>query len=193
MKLRLIALVCALSIAHALRVPTPQFSDGVSRRAALAGAASAAGAALAATCAPAASAADELTYEITVPGDASSAVPQRGQRVVVDYTGWLNAFDGKEFDSTKGKLLPIPKPPSPFSFAVGVGEVIKGWDRSVRQMHVGETRRIVVPSALGYGDKGIGPIPGGATLYFEVSLLELKPMKPFSEKQQAWLDEHPEP
>lgn len=128
-----------------------------------------------------------------MPGDATSPVPQRGQRVVVDYTGWLGGFEGKEFDSTKGKLLPIPKPPSPFAFAVGVGEVIKGWDRSVRQMHVGETRRIVVPASLGYGAKGVGPIPGGATLYFEVSLLELKPMKAFSEQQQAWLDAHPEP
>jgi len=71
--------------------------------------------------------------------------------------------------------------------------VIPGWDRSVKTMHVGEKRRIVVPASLGYGEKGIGPIPGGANLYFEVELLELKPMPTFTEKQLEWLATHPEP
>jgi FKBP-type peptidyl-prolyl cis-trans isomerase len=82
--------------------------------------------------------------------------------------------------------------PAPFGFYVGVGEVIKGWDQTVRQMHVGEKRRVIIPPELGYGESGIGPIPGGAKLYFEIELLELKPMPQFSEKQLEWLAAHPE-
>lgn len=102
-------------------------------------------------------------------------------------------FNGKkQIDTSKGSAIP-PKLPQPFSFMVGVGEVIPGWDRTLKQMRVGETRQVVVPPSLGYGEKGIGPIPGGAPLYFEVTLLELKPMKEMSEKQQQWLATHPEP
>jgi len=111
---------------------------------------------------------------------------------VVDYTLWIGGFEGKLIDTSKGKLLPIPRPPSPFAFNVGVGEVIPGWDRTVREMHVGEKRRVVIPSALGYGEKGIGPIPGGASLYFEIELLELKPMPNLTEQQIEWLAAHPE-
>ena len=139
-----------------------------------------------------ATAAAELTYEVLAPGDQSSPVPARGQKVAVDYTLWLNSFDGKVVDSSKGSAFP-PRLPSPFVFSAGVGEVIPGWDKAVRTMHVGEKRRLVVPSALAYGDKGIGPIPGGATLYFEVELLELRQMPKFSEKQLEWLAMHPEP
>ena len=71
--------------------------------------------------------------------------------------------------------------------------MIPGWDRSLKQMRVGETRRVVVPASLGYGEKGIGPIPGNAPLYFEVTLLELKELKEMSEKQSEWLATHPEP
>jgi len=86
-----------------------------------------------------------------------------------------------------------PRLPSPFKFNVGVGQVIPGWDQSVKMMHVGEKRRIVVPASLGYGDKGVGPIPGGASLYFEVELLETKPVPEFSQKQLDWLATNPEP
>ena len=136
----------------------------------------------------------ELIYTVvTPPTDPASSVPERGQKVAVDYSLWLVDFGGKLVDSSKGSAFP-PKLPSPFVFSVGVGAVIPGWDKAVRTMRVGEKRRLVVPSALAYGDKGIGPIPGGATLYFEVELLELKGGTPkWSEKQQDWLDTHPEP
>ena len=138
----------------------------------------------------AAAAADGMEYMVLQTGDGPK--PQRGQKAVVDYTLWLGQFEGKQVDSSKGSVMP-PRLPSPFAFTVGVGEVIPGWDRAVRDMAVGEKRRLVVPPSLGYGEKGIGPIPGGASLYFEMELLELKPMPVFSEKQQAWLDSHPEP
>ena len=133
---------------------------------------------------------DGMTYEILQAGDTSSPLPQRAQQAVVDYTLWIEKFEGKQIDTSKGTTFP-PKLPSPFTFAVGVGSVIKGWDKAVKTMHVGEKRRIAIPSSLGYGDKGVGPIPGGATLFFEVELLELKPLK-LSAKQQEWLDSHPE-
>jgi FKBP-type peptidyl-prolyl cis-trans isomerase len=131
-----------------------------------------------------------IAVEILERGDPASPTPQRAQTVVVDYTLWVGGFEKKLVDSSKGSALP-PKLPSPFKFNVGVGQVIPGWDRTVMEMHVGEKRRVVIPSSLGYGDKGVGPIPGKASLYFEIELLELKPMKTFSPEQQKWLDEHP--
>ena len=139
-----------------------------------------------------ASAADEeITSTILETGDTSSPLPQRAQKVVVDYTLWINDFEGKQIDSSKGSAMP-PKLPSPFAFNVGVGEVIKGWDQTVTTMHVGEKRRVVIPPELGYGAKGIGPIPGGAKLYFEIELLELRKLPQLSEKQLEWLAAHPE-
>ena len=128
---------------------------------------------------------------ILAAGDKSSPLPQRAQTAVVDYTLWIKEFEGQQIDTSKGTAFP-PRLPSPFKFQVGVGQVIKGWDRTVRQMHVGEKRRVVIPASLGYGEKGIGPIPGGAKLFFEIELLELKEMPTLSEKQLEWLDQHPE-
>ena len=135
---------------------------------------------------------DEIVSTILSAGNTDSPPPQRAQKAVVDYTLWINAFEGKQIDSSKGSAFP-PRLPSPFVFSVGVGEVIPGWDRTVRQMHVGEKRRVTIPSSLGYGSKGIGPIPGDATLYFEIELLELKPLPKLTAQQQEWLDSHPEP
>jgi hypothetical protein len=117
---------------------------------------------------------DGLEYKVlTPPSDPGSPTPTRGQRVAIDYTLWLDGFGtGKVIDTSKGSAFP-PKLPAPFIFAVGVGEVIPGWDKTVRTMRAGETRQLVVPPALGYGAKGIGPIPGGARLYFEMTLLEV--------------------
>ena len=99
-------------------------------------------------------------------GDGPEA--QDYNKVVVNYTGKLE--DGSIFDSS---LNPGREP---FTFTLGVGSVIKGWDVGVKGMKVGGRRRLTVPPELGYGDKGAGSvIPPGATLIFEVDLLEVEP------------------
>lgn len=96
----------------------------------------------------------------------TGASPQKGQTAVVHYTGWL--VDGKKFDSSKDRG-------QPFSFAIGRGQVIKGWDEGVATMKVGGTRKLVIPPDLGYGARGAGGvIPPNATLTFEVELLEIR-------------------
>ena len=93
-------------------------------------------------------------------------MPVMGQTVVVHYTGWLE--DGTKFDSSLDRG-------QPFSFTLGVGGVIPGWDEGVATMKVGTTRQLVIPSDLGYGDAGSGgTIPPGATLIFEVELLAVQ-------------------
>jgi FKBP-type peptidyl-prolyl cis-trans isomerase len=85
-----------------------------------------------------------------------------GQSVSVHYTGWLT--DGKKFDSSRDRG-------QPFRFGLGAGQVIKGWDEGVAGMKVGGRRKLIVPAGLGYGERGVGPIPAGATLVFAVELL----------------------
>lgn len=105
-----------------------------------------------------------LQYKILQEG--SGAIPSVGQTVKAHYTGWLNGFDSmKKFDSSRDRGRP-------FTFAVGKGQVIRGWDESFSSMKVGERRQIILPARLAYGDRGAGGlIPGGATLYFDVELL----------------------
>ncbi len=87
-----------------------------------------------------------------------------GQTVSVNYRGTLQ--DGKEFDSSYGR--------GPFTFPLGAGKVIKGWDEGVQGMKVGGKRKLVIPPELGYGNRGAGRvIPPNATLVFEVELLEV--------------------
>jgi len=94
-----------------------------------------------------------------------------GATAVVNYTGWLYAPNapqqhGAKFDSSVGR--------SPFSFRIGGGEVIKGWDEGLVGMKVGGKRTLIVPAAMGYGDGGAGPIPPNANLIFEVELLDVR-------------------
>ena len=106
-----------------------------------------------------------LIIENQVIGEGAEA--QDYNKVVVNYTGTLE--DGSVFDSS---LNPGREP---FTFTLGVGSVIKGWDLGVKGMKVGGKRKLTIPSDLGYGDKGAGNlIPPSATLIFEVELLEVE-------------------
>ncbi len=87
-----------------------------------------------------------------------------GKQITVNYTGRFT--DGRIFDSSVGK--------QPFTFTLGAGQVIAGWDQGVQGMQVGGKRLLVVPPALGYGSNDYGPIPGGSTLIFEVELLSVE-------------------
>ena len=170
------SLICIIYVtAAAALAPPPIFSRAaasvlataphLSRRAVVLGTP----VALAVANAPAVVAAEEdnaIAVTVLENGDVSTPTAERGQVAVVDYTLWLNDFGGQRVDGNRG-----------FSFKVGVGQVIAGWDKTVGEMHVGERRRVVIPAALGYGTNGIGPIPGGASLYFDIQLRELKPTK----------------
>ncbi|MBV9175164.1 MAG: FKBP-type peptidyl-prolyl cis-trans isomerase [Chloroflexi bacterium] len=108
--------------------------------------------------------ADGLKYTDEQVGTGAEA--QAGKTAVVHYTGWL--MDGTKFDSSLDRN-------QPFSFPVGGGKVIKGWDEGVAGMKVGGKRVLIVPPELGYGSRGAGGvIPPNATLKFEVQLLDVK-------------------
>jgi len=95
----------------------------------------------------------------------SGAEAHNGQKVKVNYTGWLT--NGKKFDSSVGK--------APFSFRIGAGDVIKGWDEGVAGMKVGGKRQLKIPYELAYGTKGYpGVIPPFSTLIFDVELLDVQ-------------------
>ncbi len=104
-----------------------------------------------------------LKYEDIVLGTGAS--PQQAGRVTVHYTGKF--LDGKKFDSSVDRG-------QPFTFVIGVGQVIKGWDEGVATMKVGGKRNLIIPAALAYGSRGQGPIPPNTDLYFEVELISVQ-------------------
>jgi FKBP-type peptidyl-prolyl cis-trans isomerase FkpA len=135
----------------------------------------------AATPPPAPATEPALLVTDLVQGVGDEALP--GMVVIIHYTGWLydaNAKDhrGREFDSsrTRGR---------PFSFPLGAGRVIRGWDQGIPGMKVGGTRRLVIPPELAYGERGAGNgvIPPDATLLFEVELLAVESVT-LTEQQQ---------
>ena len=96
-----------------------------------------------------------------------------GHNVVVHYTGWL--YDSSKPDSHGAKFDSSRDRNAPFSFPLGAGRVIKGWDQGVAGMKVGGQRTLVIPAQLGYGARGAGGvIPANATLIFDVELLDVK-------------------
>ena len=107
---------------------------------------------------------DGLKYTDDQVGTGAEATA--GKTAVVHYTGWL--MDGTKFDSSLDRN-------QPFSFPLGAGQVIKGWDEGVAGMKVGGKRTLIIPPALGYGTRGAGNvIPPNATLKFEVQLLDVR-------------------
>lgn len=92
----------------------------------------------------------------------TGATAEPGQQVSVHYTGWLP--DGTKFDSSVDRG-------QPFVFPLGAGRVIQGWDEGVQGMKIGGVRTLIIPPALGYGPRAIGPIPPNSTLVFRVQLL----------------------
>jgi peptidylprolyl isomerase len=99
--------------------------------------------------------------------EGTGVIPKTGQTCVMHYTGWLT--NGKKFDSSIDRG-------EPFSFTLGVGQVIKGWDQGVATMKVGGKAKLTIPPELGYGSRNIGNglIPANSTLIFEVELLKIK-------------------
>ena len=104
-----------------------------------------------------------VNVEILKQGEGESA--RNGDKVTVHYIGTLT--DGEKFDSSIDRG-------QPFSFVLGAGQVIQGWEQGLLGMKVGEKRKLTIPSELGYGERGVpGAIPPGATLVFEVELLKI--------------------
>ena len=105
---------------------------------------------------------NEVKIEVLQEGTGEPS--KNGDELTVHYTGTLE--DGTKFDSSVDRG-------TPFSFTLGAGQVIQGWEQGMLNMKVGEKRKLTIPYSLGYGENGYGPIPPKATLIFEVELLKI--------------------
>ena len=106
---------------------------------------------------------EELQIEDQIVGEGDEAVA--GQTVEVHYTGWLE--DGTKFDSSHDR-------DETFTFKLGAGQVIQGWDQGFAGMKIGGTRKLTIPPGMGYGERGAGGvIPPNATLVFKVDLVSI--------------------
>ncbi|KAJ4393730.1 Peptidyl-prolyl cis-trans isomerase fpr2 [Gnomoniopsis smithogilvyi] len=106
-------------------------------------------------------AADELKIDVTLPVECERKT-QNGDKVSMHYKGTLE--NGNKFDASYDRG-------TPFSFKIGSGQVIKGWDEGLLDMCIGEKRTLTIPPAKGYGQRAMGPIPAGSTLIFETELI----------------------
>ena len=111
-------------------------------------------------------------YTVTVSGlkykdikVGNGAIPKNGQTVIAHYVGTLE--NGTKFDSSRDRG-------NPFSFVLGMGKVIKGWDEGLSTMKVGGIRQLIIPPDLGYGSRSAGAIPPNSTLIFEIELIDVK-------------------
>ena len=122
---------------------------------------------------------DGLSAQILQEGQGDPA--EAGQIAVVHYTGWL--FDGSAENNRGDQFDSSVDRDKPFSFMLGEGRVIKGWDQGVVGMKVGELRELTIAPEMGYGDRGAGNvIQPGATLLFEIELLEVASTEPAAEE-----------
>jgi len=103
--------------------------------------------------------------------EGKGTLAMQGSTVTIHYTGWLYSprnpkLRGNKFDSSLDG--------EPYTFKLGAGAVIKGWDEGVRGMRVGGKRQLIVPASMGFGKDGLGPVPSTANLLFEVELMDVK-------------------
>ncbi|KAI3324896.1 FKBP-type peptidyl-prolyl cis-trans isomerase [Xylariaceae sp. AK1471] len=107
----------------------------------------------------------DLEIDVTLPVECDRKT-QKGDSIEVHYRGTL-ASNGNKFDASYDRN-------TPFGFQIGAGRVIKGWEEGLLDMCIGEKRTLTVPPELGYGNRGMGPIPAGSTLIFETELMGIK-------------------
>ncbi|CAL4185046.1 unnamed protein product [Meganyctiphanes norvegica] len=109
---------------------------------------------------------EEMKVEHLLKADSCERPSQKNDMLTMHYTGTL-AADGSKFDSSVDRN-------QPFTFQLGVGQVIRGWDEGLLDMCPGDKRKLIIPPDMGYGDRGAGDvIPPGATLVFEVELISI--------------------
>jgi FKBP-type peptidyl-prolyl cis-trans isomerase FkpA len=94
-----------------------------------------------------------------------------GDTVTIHYSGWLYAPKAKH---QHGPQFDTSYDSEPFTFKLGAGTVIKGWEEGVRGMRVGGKRTLLVPASMGFGKEGLGPVPTGASLVFDIELMAVK-------------------